>query len=90
MKVDTNSRGNTIWFMFKVVGGFKVGQKYKFNILNFSRNLDKFYNQGMNVCTKLESRESDNELSQFIESRASLRGNSTTNLENGTSANEWR
>ena len=43
MKVDTNSRGNTIWFMFKVSGGFRVGQKYKFNIHNFARNLDKFY-----------------------------------------------
>ena len=43
MKVDTNTRGNTYWFMFKV-SDFAIGQKYKFNIMNFSRNMDKFYN----------------------------------------------
>ena len=43
MKVDTNTRGNTYWFMFKV-SDFAVNQKYKFNIMNFSRNMDKFYN----------------------------------------------
>ena len=37
MKVDTNTRGNTYWFMFKV-SDFQVGIKYKFNILNFTRN----------------------------------------------------
>ena len=42
MKVDTNTRGNTYWFMFKVTN-FTVGQKYKFNLVNFSRNAEKFY-----------------------------------------------
>jgi len=42
MKVDTNTRGNTYWFMFKV-NDFVVGQRYKFNIFNFTRNLDAFY-----------------------------------------------
>jgi hypothetical protein len=44
MKVDSNTKGNTYWFMFKVTN-FKVGQKYSFYILNFtrSRSLEKFY-----------------------------------------------
>jgi hypothetical protein len=42
MRVDTNTRGNTYWFMFKV-SNFRVGCTYKFNILNFTRNLDLFY-----------------------------------------------
>jgi hypothetical protein len=53
MKVDTNTKGNTYWFMFKV-SDFQVGMTYKFNILNFSRNLEKFYKQGMNVFTKVD------------------------------------
>ena len=56
MKVDTNTKGNTYWFMFKV-SEFKVGQKYKFNIVNFTRNVEKFYNSGMNICTKTEKKE---------------------------------
>jgi hypothetical protein len=55
MKVDTNTKGNTYWFMFKV-SEFQAA-RYKFNILNFTRNVDKFYSQGMNVCTKLEKKE---------------------------------
>ena len=58
MKVDSNTRGNTYWFMYKVSGGFVIGQPYKFNILNFSRNVDKFYNLGMNIVVKRESKDS--------------------------------
>ena len=54
LKVDTNTRGNTYWFMFKV-SEFMVGLTYKFNILNFSRNVEKFYATGLNVVTRIES-----------------------------------
>ena len=71
MKVDTNTKGNTYWFNFKV-SEFKVGQKYKFNIVNFTRNVEKFYNAGMNICTKSEAKgskklihEDDDESSSF-------------------------
>jgi hypothetical protein len=50
MKVDTNTRGNTYWFYFKV-SNFIIGMKYKFNILNFTRSLENFYQQGMNIVT---------------------------------------
>lgn len=53
MKVDTNTRGNTYWFMFKV-SYFRVGKKYKFNIMNFTRSMDKFYKDKMNIVTKAE------------------------------------
>jgi hypothetical protein len=56
MKVDTNTRGNTYWFMFKV-SDFQVGIKYKFNILNFTRNFEKFYANGMNILVKTEKME---------------------------------
>jgi hypothetical protein len=56
MKVDTNTKGNTYWFMFKV-NEFLNGAKYKFNIMNFTRNVEKFYNSGMNICTKIEKKE---------------------------------
>jgi hypothetical protein len=55
MKVDTNTRGNTYWFMFKV-SEFQNGAKYKFNIMNFTRNVEKFYSSGMNICTKVEKK----------------------------------
>jgi hypothetical protein len=54
MKVDTNTRGQTYWFMFKVQGGFRIGKTYKFNVLNFTRNLRKLYDYGMNVVTKVD------------------------------------
>lgn len=57
MKVDTNTKGNTYWFMFKV-SDFMVGIRYRFNILNFSRNCEKFYSQGMNIVTKSERKSS--------------------------------
>jgi len=53
MKVDSNTKGNTYWFMFKVTN-FRVGQKYTFNILNFTRSLEKFYKDKMNILTKAE------------------------------------
>ena len=53
MKVDSNTRGYTYWFMFKV-SDFRVGQTYRFNILNFTRDLAKFYSKGMNLVTKVE------------------------------------
>ena len=58
MKVDTNTRGNTYWFMYKVTD-FMVGVRYRFNILNFTRNLDIFYNQGMNIVMKRERKSGD-------------------------------
>ena len=54
LKVDSNTRGNTYWFFFSVQD-FKVGQRYTFNIQNFTRSMDKFYKDGMNVLTKSES-----------------------------------
>jgi hypothetical protein len=42
MKVDSNTRGNTYWFYFKVTN-FIIGMKYKFNLLNFTRSLENFY-----------------------------------------------
>jgi hypothetical protein len=56
MKVDTNTKGNTYWFMFKV-SEFLQGAKYKFNIMNFTRNVEKFYSSGMNICTKIEKKQ---------------------------------
>ena len=53
MKVDTNTRGNTYWFNFKV-SNFIIGKRYTFNVFNFTRNLDKFYQAGMNVMTMAE------------------------------------
>ena len=54
MKVDSNTRGNTYWFMFKVTN-FIVGKTYTFNILNFTRSLEKFYREKMNIVTKTEA-----------------------------------
>ena len=51
MKVDSNTKGNTYWFMFKVTN-FRVGMRYKFNILNFTRSIEKFYKEKMNIVTK--------------------------------------
>ena len=51
MKVDTNTRGKTVFFYFKVTN-FRIGKTYTFNILNFTKNLDKFVHNGMNILTK--------------------------------------
>lgn len=54
MKVDSNTKGNTYWFMFKV-SNFRIGVRYTFNILNFTRSIDKFYNkEKMNIVTRAE------------------------------------
>ena len=59
MKVDTNTCGNTHWFYFKVTN-FKVGElTYRFNILNFNRNI-QFYQYGMNVMKRAEALHTSN------------------------------
>ena len=59
MKVDSNTKGNTYWFMFKV-SNFRIGVRYTFNILNFTRSIDKFYNkEKMNIVLKQESNRID-------------------------------
>ena len=54
MKVDTNTKGNTYWFMFKVTN-FRVGMRYQFNLMNFTRSIEKFYKEKMNIVTKAEA-----------------------------------
>ena len=39
MKVDTNTRGNTHWFYFKVTNFIAGEMTYRFNILNFTRSM---------------------------------------------------
>jgi hypothetical protein len=51
MKVDSNTKGNTYWFYFSVQD-FRIGVTYTFNIYNFTRSMEKFYREGMNVCVK--------------------------------------
>jgi hypothetical protein len=53
IKVDSNTRGNTYWFYFSVEGG-RTGVRHTFNIFNFTRSMEKFYREGMNVLTKAE------------------------------------
>lgn len=53
MKVDSNTKGNTYWFYF-AVEGFRSNVRYTFNIFNFTRSMEKFYREGMNVLTKAE------------------------------------
>ena len=50
MKVDTNTKGNSFWFYFRVSNA-RPNSTIKFNILNFSRDLKLFYQQGMNIMT---------------------------------------
>ena len=45
-KVDTNTKGNTYWFYFKVLN-WKPKAKATFNIMNIARDLLPFYNRGM-------------------------------------------
>jgi len=54
LKVDTNTRGGTHWFYFKVYN-WRAGQTVKFSILNFVRNLQDFYAKGMNVYVRSEN-----------------------------------
>lgn len=53
-KVDTNTKGNTYWFYFKVLN-WKPGATVTFNILNVARDLLPFYSKGMNIWTRTES-----------------------------------
>ena len=46
LKVDTNTRGNTYWFYFKVLNWIPE-TTVTFNILNIGRNLSAFYERGM-------------------------------------------
>ena len=36
MRIDSNTRGHTNWYYFKVTNG-KKNQRVKFNIMNFSK-----------------------------------------------------
>ena len=60
MKTDTNTRGNTFWFMFKVAN-FQLDQEVFFNIHNFSRNVDTFYNDKMNILVKISGENLEDE-----------------------------
>lgn len=54
MKVDTNTRGNTHWFYFKVTNFLAGDMTYRFNILNFTRSMAQFYQNGMNIMKRAE------------------------------------
>ena len=45
MRVDSNTKGHTTWFYFKV-SNFSNKQKVKFNIINFQKS-GLLYNSGM-------------------------------------------
>ena len=53
-KTDTNTKGNTYWFYFKVLN-WKPKAKAVFNLLNVARDLNPFYNRGMQIWTRTES-----------------------------------
>ena len=53
-KSDTNTKGNTYWFYFKV-NNWKPKTKVTFNLLNVARDLLPFYSKGMNIWTRTES-----------------------------------
>lgn len=52
--MDTNTKGNSHWFYFKV-SNFKPGRTYTFAILNMTRDLVRFFSQGMQVITCMQS-----------------------------------
>ena len=54
LKVDTNTRGNTYWFYFKVLN-WRPNTTVTFNILNIGRDLSAFYARGMQIQTRTES-----------------------------------
>ena len=45
-KVDTNTKGHTYWFYFKV-SNWRPGTTVTFNLMNVARNLNVFYDNGM-------------------------------------------
>jgi hypothetical protein len=59
LKNDTNTRGSSFWFYFKVQGKWINPQNHlnrtvKFNILNFSKgDLKYFYSMGMGVMSSV-------------------------------------
>jgi hypothetical protein len=67
LKVDTNTRGGTHWFYFKVLN-WRPGQTVEFQILNLVRNLNEFYNRGMNIYTRTENSKGT-ERSEWVASR---------------------
>ena len=58
MKVDSNTKGNMYWFNYRVQN-FRVGVRYTFNIYNFTRSMDKFYKDGMNIAVKIDGQGGD-------------------------------
>ncbi len=72
MKVDSNTKGNTYWFCFRV-HNFRVGVRYTFNIFNFTRSIDKFYRDGMNIVlksTKLDTESHSKQASSHVSASA--------------------
>jgi hypothetical protein len=53
LKVDTNTKGQSHWFNFKVQNWYP-GQICTFSFLNLVRDLSSFYSKGMNILTKYE------------------------------------
>jgi hypothetical protein len=67
MKVDTNTKGSSFWFNFKVRGSWKSnikqrnghanterGRVVKFNIVNFNKSdIKGFYQNGMNIMSRV-------------------------------------
>ena len=53
-KTDTNTKGNTHWFYFKVQN-WRPKQTATFNIMNVARDLTRFYNKGMQIWYRTES-----------------------------------
>lgn len=46
MRVDSNTKGHTAWFFFKVIPNNNTCQKVKFNIINFGKK-ELLYKDGM-------------------------------------------
>ena len=55
LSVDTNTKGNTHWFYFKIAN-WQRGKTYYFQIVNLSRDLSKFYTKGMKIVTRYETK----------------------------------
>ena len=53
-KVDTNTKGNTYWFYFKVLR-WKPLSTVTFNLLNVARDVSPFYDNGMNIHVRAET-----------------------------------
>ena len=53
-KVDTNTKGNTYWFYFKVLR-WRSGQTVTFGLLNVARDVSPFYDNGMNILVRSET-----------------------------------